>query len=100
MSFADIFKISKFKADINRLNIENNNLRNDIEILSQKLRDLGGFEYYQIKESTDILTQKEKELIQSIENKNSELEKLIKQTKTQTNKLARSKELVKAIDYT
>lgn len=34
-----------------------------------------------------------------IEAKNTELAKLIKSTKTQTNKLGRSKELVKAIDY-
>lgn len=99
MGFGDIFKIGQFKSEITRLNSENATLRSDNEILSKKLEELGAYDYYKLKELTDKLSSQEQSLNQKIQFQNSELEKLIKQTKTQTNKLARSKELVKAIDY-
>lgn len=47
----------------------------------------------------ESLSHKEIELNAKISERSEELVKLIKSVKTQTNKLARSKELVKAIDY-
>lgn len=99
MGFGDIFKIGQFKTEIERLNSENTSLRNEIEMLTQKLEELGAFDYFQIKQLTNELNSQEQSLNQKIQFQSNELEKLIKQTKTQTNKLARSKELVKAIDY-
>lgn len=99
MGFFDIFKVSQFKSEIADLQKSN-------EELQKKLTELGGFDYFQVKEKTKKLEhdcseqQKTLEnLISKTKNQNDELEKLIKQTKTQTNKLSRSKELVKAIDY-
>lgn len=100
MGLGDIFKIGQFKSEITRLNSENATLRSDNRILSQKLEELGAYDYYKLKELTEKLSSQEQSLNQKIQFQNIELEKLIKQTKTQTNKLSRSKELVKAIDYT
>ncbi|MBQ8803436.1 MAG: GIY-YIG nuclease family protein [Tyzzerella sp.] len=99
MGLGDIFKINQFKSEIAYLNAENANLRVDIQNLKQKLDELGAFDYYALKEVTNAMSIKEQELLQCIDTKNHELEKLIKQVKTQTNKLSRSKELVRAIDY-
>lgn len=99
MGISDIFKIGQFKAEIERLKSENSSLQSEKETLSQKLSDLGAFDYYTLKEATEKLSEQEEALNKKIQFHNTELEKLIKQTKTQTNKLSRSKELVKAIDY-
>lgn len=86
MGFADIFKIKQFKAEI--------------ADLKQKMDEIGGYEYFELKELKDKLSTEIENLTVQKEAANHELDKLIKSTKTQTNKLARSKELVKAIDYT
>lgn len=106
MGFSDIFKINEFKAQIASLSSANARLIHQNQSLETKLSELGAADYYKVKELTtelerrcDNLASKESDLIQKIEIQNNELEKLIKQTKTQTNKLARSKELVKSVDY-
>ena len=147
MGIGDIFKISEFKAEINKLRQENNNLSNLNQQLTNatsnmrnQLSELGAFDYYKVKEMTkqleaeysskerelqrqhserkilleselkektsaikqhcNELSQTEIELNNKITERSSELLKLVKQVKTQTNKLARSKELVKSIEYT
>lgn len=110
MSILDIFNISKIKAENERLNA--------------KLRELGCEEYEQVKnkiesmetehaklaekvtaeldsknvsiaESNSLIAQLQEE----IEKLSSQSEKLQKQINTQDNKLRRSKELYKSVDY-
>lgn len=100
MGIFDIFKISKFKNEIAQLNQK-------LSETQTKLDSLGGLTYYQVKEKTDTLNleierqNKEKDsILRKIEELNDQEVKLEKKLKTQTNKLNRSKELVKAINYT
>ena len=100
MGIFDIFKISKFKNEIAQLNQK-------LSEAQTKLDSLGGLTYYQVKEKTDILNseierqKREKEnVLRKIEELHDQEAKLEKRLKTQTNKLNRSKELVKAINYT
>lgn len=100
MGIFDIFKISKFKNEIAQLNQK-------LSEAQTKLDSLGGLTYYQVKEKTDTLNleierqNKEKDsILRKIEELNDQEVKLEKKLKTQTNKLNRSKELVKAINYT
>lgn len=106
MGFSDIFKINDYKTQIANLSLANANLVQENKNLEKKMEQLGVNDYYKVKEMTAELKSrcselelKEKDLEQRIEFQNGELEKFIKQAKTQSNKLARSKELVKAIDY-
>ena len=121
MGLFDIFKIKQLKTEIEKLKRSN-------EESNQKLNELGAFDYFQIKEMTASLrneyekkksdeeqylkeqllnlTQsisdkscKEKELSDKILELRLEESKLIKNNKTQTNKITRSKELIKAINY-
>ncbi len=106
MGFSDIFKINEFKTQIANLSLANARLVQEKNSLEKKLEELGANEYYKVKEmileletQCNSLAGKEQELLQRVEFQNNELEKFIKQVKIQSNKLARSKELVKAIDY-
>lgn len=121
MGLFDIFKVRQFKAEIEQLKRSN-------EEANKKLNELGASDYFKVKEmianlQTDYekrkseeeqqlkehllsLTQsisdkscKEKELSDKILELRLEESKLIKNNKTQINKLSRSKELVKAINY-
>ena len=129
MGIGDIFKIKQFKTEIEQLKTENQNLLNDNQNMHQQLQELGAFDYYKILDMTEQLKkeyeakkltaqedfQKHLDSIdKSIAGKNSECQnilnqleelrsqevKLNKNVKTQTNKLNKSKELVKAINYT
>lgn len=129
MGIGDIFKIKQFKTEIEQLKTENQNLLNDNQNMHQQLQELGAFDYYKILDMTEQLKkeyeakkltaqedfQKHLDSIdKSIAEKNSECQnilnqleelrsqevKLNKNVKTQTNKLNKSKELVKAINYT
>lgn len=129
MGIGDIFKIKQFKAEIEQLKTENQNLLNDNQNMHQQLQELGAFDYYKILDMTEQLKKEyeaKKQTAQedfqkhldsidkSIAEKNSECQnilnqleelrsqeiKLNKNVKTQTNKLNKSKELVKAINYT
>lgn len=100
MGFFDIFRISEFKAEINRLDEENRSLR-------ERLDSIGADNYYAVKEMTDNLSSYSEALKTEIASQEREIaaikeqnEKLTKNVKTQTNKLDRSKELVKAVNYT
>lgn len=99
MGFADIFKINQFKTEIAELKHKNSLLEEENSNLDAKLQELNGYEYFKLQEKIAKLSSESNELESKIEATNLELAKLIKNTKTQTNKLARSKELVKAIDY-
>lgn len=121
MGLFDIFKAGKFKTEIEQLKRSN-------EEANKKLTELGASDYFKVKEmiatlQTDYEKRKSEEeqqlkehllnLSQSISDKSCEekelsdkiselrLEesKLVKNNKTQVNKLSRSKELVKAINY-
>lgn len=140
MGFADIFRIKEFKAEIERLKSVNASITSHNQDLSKKLDDLGGADYYQIKEMSEQLekeyaskkeclenqyqkkakdkeaeyqklasdldrvisdrNEKSQELTERISSLRKEEDRLSKNNKTQSNKLKRSKELVKAIDYT
>lgn len=93
MGILDIFKIGKFKQEI--------------EDLKQKLKELDGFTYYDIKEKIKALEDESsrkveviKEKENSIESLSKKEERLEKNIKTQTNKLSKEKELLKAVQYT
>lgn len=100
MGFFDIFRISEFKAEINRLGEENRSLR-------ERLDSIGADNYYAVKEMTDSLISNSEALKTEISSQEKEIatlkeqnDKLTKSVKTQTNKLDKSKELVKAVNYT
>ena len=100
MGFFDIFKVGQYKEEINQLTSENNALKD-------RLESLGANEYFAVKEKTTALQQQADELDTKVSSLNAEIqnlqnqsEKLEKNIKTQTNKLAKSKELVKAVNYT
>lgn len=107
MGFLDIFKIGEYKDEIKRLSDENARL-------DGKLREIGADDYDAVQalvrslqsnvetlkkeqEEAVVAYEKSKERINALEDKESKLNKSIT---TQTNKLSRSKELVKAILYT
>ena len=140
MGLGDIFKISQFKAQIEQLQRDNQQLYNDNCSMHQQLQELGAFDYYKVKNMTSELEKEYeykffklkkdyeaqesasqehlKKQLASLENMISDREtksqeilsrlndlmlqeaKLNKNIKTQTNKLNKSKELVKAINYT
>lgn len=129
MGFADIFKIKKFKDEIEQLKTDNRVLLDKNADMDNQLSELGAYDYYKIKDMTQQLEKEysEKRVAAELNLKNhiSDLEqiisdrekksndilehvnelmlqesKLLKNIKTQTNKLSRSKELVKAINYT
>lgn len=128
MGFTDIFKIKQFKIEIQNLKNQNQVLYNDNVGMYQKLSEIGAFDYYKIQEMISSLnaeyTQKkanqEAQLAQDIllletdierkrkscnelESKITEysdkLQKIEKQLNTSSRKLARSKELYKALEY-
>lgn len=99
MEIFDIFKVKQYKAEIQRLTQENSNMH-------QQFQELGVYDYYQIKDKIskleyeyNALSIQKQNLSNEIEAQSKELEKLLKSVRTQTNKLSRSKELVKAVDY-
>ena len=129
MGIGDIFKIKQFKAEIERLKTDNQKLNNENSTMHSQLSELGAFDYYKIKDMLEQLENEYKQkqsvaeadlqkhlssleaTITDRENKSTETlnkltelrteeAKLTKNIKTQTNKLNRSKELVKAINYT
>lgn len=110
MGIFDIFKISQYKHQIEMLQSQN-------EALNKKLIDLGYSDYEQVKAATNELqrkydamqqqfgsTQKTneaiiKKLTEEIAMLNENKAKTDKQLKTTTNKIAKSKELYKSIEY-
>ena len=147
MGIGDIFRIKEFKNEIARLQQENQAISADNAVLQNataemrdKLSEIGGFDYYKIKNMTAELekeykareqklqkefSDKRKTAESDLQNHIADLERVIadreqksndilsrlnelmlqeaktsKNLKTQTNKLSRSKELVKAINYT
>lgn len=100
MGLSDFFKVGEYKAKIDELTNENAELK-------KKMEFLGVDDYYAVKEMKDNLQRYSEELrknIVSLEAEVAELQlksdKLTKNVKTQTNKLDKSKELVKAVNYT
>ena len=147
MGLGDIFRINEFKAEIARLQQENQNLiqnnqnlQDSTDSMKKMLDELGGFDYFKVKEMTDALdkeahekqirlkyeySEKQRIAEADLQKKINDLDRMIsdrdekckevlntlntlrleeaslnKKVKTQTNKLSRSKELVKAINYT
>ena len=121
MGIFDFFKVNQFKKEIEELKQENTKSKKQLE-------DLGAYDYFQIKEMIASLhseyekkkadeelflqnqlselkkdisdsTFKLSELSNKISALHEEETKLAKNNKTQINKLNRSKELVKAINY-
>lgn len=121
MGFLDIFKAGKIKRENEQLNIQ-------IQQLQTQLNELGGMDYFQVKETISKMEQTSKakieqqtsdarnriasanneiaecnKIIANLNQRISELtsneEKINKRLKTATNKLARSKELYESISY-
>lgn len=121
MGLLDIFKIKQFKSEIEMLKSQNDEL-------SQKLNNLGYDTYEQVRTATEELQRKyeaqqqqfnntsasnesvikrlQEEIVRLTTERNSlneqitaDKEKSDKQLKTASNKLARSKELYKSIEY-
>lgn len=107
MGFFDIFRVGQIKEENARLSEENTYLQN-------RLHEIGADDYEAVKRMTiemqgrvealqktieeeEAAYDKCKENVSSLENKEARLNKSIT---TQTNKLSRLKELVKAINYT
>lgn len=118
MGLGDIFKIRDFKNEISRLQQENQTLTENIRSLESattemrtRLKEIGAFDYYKVKEMTQQLEEeynqkqadresKYQEILEKLNGLRLQEAKVLKNLKTQTNKLNRSKELVKAINYT
>lgn len=93
MGLFDIFKVNEYKKQI--------------EDLNQKLNGLGADDYFKVRE---LVQEEEQKLVKSrnelsnlensINNLQNEEQKLKRNNKTQENKLNKSKELIKAINYT
>ena len=121
MGFLDIFKAGKIKRENEQLNVQ-------IQQLQTQLNELGGMDYFQVKETIAKMEQASKakieqqtsdarnriasanneiaecnKIIANLNQRISELtsneEKINKRLKTATNKLARSKELYESISY-
>ena len=113
MGLGDIFKIKQFKTQIAELEQKNQILaRNNQDLqhattaLREKLSEIRGFDYYKVKSMTAQLEKecadtvaRNQDLQNAISEKILQSNRIEKQIKTQTNKLGRSKELVKAISY-
>ena len=52
MGFTDIFKIKEFKAEINRLKQENQQLTGFNDVQQNQLKELGAYDYYEIQAVT------------------------------------------------
>lgn len=118
MGLGDIFKIRDFKNEISRLQQENQTLTENIRSLESattemrtRLKEIGAFDYYKVKEMTQQLEEeynqkqadresKYQEILEKLNGLRLQEAKVLKNLKTQTNTLNRSKELVKAINYT
>lgn len=121
MGLLDILHVSKIKQ-------KNKELQDHVTILEQKLTELGADDYFQVKQKVDKMNSELSEKVRiteqtikyrmeqatgvisehnaTISRLRDEIktltetnEKLEKQQKTQTNKLARSKELYNSVDY-
>lgn len=100
MGLIDIFKIKRIKAELKELQRSNEELHKTIDSLNAKLQELGAFDYYKVKSMTEQLEKDFSTKQTLLEELRLQEAKLSKNIKTQTNKLNRSKELVKAINYT
>lgn len=110
MGLLDIFKINSYKAELASLQKTNAEL-------NQKLNDLGAADYFQVQTKIQALqehlsaeektyndaVQEHNTIIEKLHSEISTLteknEKLNKQVNTQTNKLQRSKDLYKSVEY-
>lgn len=110
MGLLDIFRINKFKSQIETLEKENNEL-------SKKLQEIGADDYFEVQKkiadikdtlahhevlfSTEVAENNQviERLREQITNLNSQNEKLSKQINSQTNKLQRSKGLYQSVEY-
>lgn len=79
MWFSDIFKIGKFKTEIEQLKTENQVLHSDNSSMQEKLQAIGGFDYYKVKEMTQQLEQEYSTKEANLKQEYEELEKSSKQ---------------------
>lgn len=106
MGLFDIFKIGQFKSEIEELKKEKNSLQNENALIQGKLSGLGAADYYKVKDMISELEEQHsnqkavyEKLLKDTDELQQKEERLTKNIKTQTNKLNRSKELVKAVNY-
>lgn len=106
MGLFDIFKIGQFKSEIEELKREKNSLQNENALIQGKLSELGAADYYKVKDMISELEEQHsnrkavyEKLLKDTDELQQKEERLTKNIKTQTNKLNRSKELVKSINY-
>ena len=124
MGFFDVFKISKFKQQIEFLQTQNRSLQAQNNELNQKLQDLGYSEYAQVKAATDELRQQcdlkrrqlqnNENLLRALQSEiaklssdreiindqiRSEQDKADKRLKSVSNKISRIRELYKSVEH-
>ena len=102
----DILNLSKIKSENEQLKLQNSNLELEKQKLSEKLDELG---YPDVKITQELLSdvrqqyESESSNLSNINNelnqKTVEVEKLNKQLKTNTNKLAKIKDCAKRVNY-
>lgn len=97
----DYYKIKKMVVKLEKeYDSKKIKLQHDHVLRTKRLEEDFNKRKQTIDQHCSDLSQKEQALNDTIAERSAELSKLTKSIKTQTNKLARSKELVRAVDYT
>lgn len=117
MGILDIFKISQFKQEIEQLKRQNNQLQENLNSLCYSDYESAQLTIKRLNESSDTikneissleqqrisvketLDEETKTVNEKISALNTEIEKVEKKLKTSTNKIAKSKEIYKSIEY-
>lgn len=106
MSFFDIFRVSEYKQEIENLKSQLSDTQRNELLLQRRLRDLGYNEYSQVKAAIarmddDLSSKREtaNKLSQEIIERSKENDGLQKQCNSASRKIAKLKELYRAVEY-
>lgn len=100
------FDLKQSMADLDHFKIVSKDLQEENSVLQKKLSELDTINYFDAKDKITELNQQYSEeklnyekLLETIEELQKKETRLINSIRTQNNKLSRSKELIKSIDY-
>lgn len=100
------FDLKQSVADLNHFKTVSKDLQEENSVLQKKLSELDTINYFEIKDKITELNQQYSEeklnyekLLENIDGLQEKEVRLINSIRTQNNKLSRSKELLKSIDY-